>query len=575
MSVYKASRVFFVPEQTLRDRVKEKVPLTAKLGYDNTFTFKEEEALAQHLIYMAGIGYGYTKMDIQRMARQYAHSLNKKLHTKNENTDHLSNNWFYGFLRRWPDLKLVKPQKLSMARAKNASPEKMKAYFKELSTILTKHELADKPNQIFNIDETGISTDHSPPKIVCGKDVNPRSITSPRSSTITIIAGGNAAGHFLPPFYVFPGKRWNADFLNVAISGSSGAMSDSGWSNGKIFEQYLTTHFLENARRQNQDPVLILLDGHRSHISLTLTDWAQRNNIILFVLPPHSSHLTQPLDVGVFGPLKKIYNRECAVFLQKHPGRNITKYDIAELTATPYLKAMCPDNLISAFRKTGVFPVDPKAITDQQMAPSIIYVDADQPQLNVESGEPCSQGHLDHDHPSSQSRDSSLQQEHATTQPLSQTRICNDPPDFFSSRKITAVKTESKKKRKFIPPFLAGSLLKKTNQDILKSAEGKKKKKVLEDTQPSTSGASTTEVKKSKKTKDPIIEDGSDCEAQTEDEVCCVCQRWEPAGLRSIPGILFVQWGKCDFCSHWTHLKFCTNVRVLRTSSTFRCPHCE
>jgi hypothetical protein len=31
-----------------------------------------------------------------------------------------------------------------------------------------------------------------------------------------------------------------------------------------------------------------------------------KNNIIFMVLPPHSSHLTQPLDVGVFSPLKTL-----------------------------------------------------------------------------------------------------------------------------------------------------------------------------------------------------------------------------------------------------------------------------
>ena len=29
-----------------------------------------------------------------------------------------------------------------------------------------------------------------------------------------------------------------------------------------------------------------------------------RNNIIIFVLPPHRSHVTQPLDVGAFEPLQ-------------------------------------------------------------------------------------------------------------------------------------------------------------------------------------------------------------------------------------------------------------------------------
>ena len=53
---------------------------------------------------------------------------------------------------------------------------------------------------------------------------------------------------------------------------------------------------------------------------------------------------------------------------------NITKYDIAELTSRPYLKALSPDNLISAFRKTGIHCATcSQAITESQVAPSVIY----------------------------------------------------------------------------------------------------------------------------------------------------------------------------------------------------------
>jgi hypothetical protein len=87
-------------------------------------------------------------------------------------------------------------------------------------------------------------------------------------------------------------------------------MSENGWSNRAIFEKYLTTHFSVTCNvgitdGQNQDSIPILFDGHRSHINLTLANWAKQH-IILFVLPPHTSHLTQPLDGGVFGPLKNI-----------------------------------------------------------------------------------------------------------------------------------------------------------------------------------------------------------------------------------------------------------------------------
>jgi hypothetical protein len=31
------------------------------------------------------------------------------------------------------------------------------------------------------------------------------------------------------------------------------------------------------------------------------------NAIICLYMPPHTSHLLQPLDIGVFGPLKQVY----------------------------------------------------------------------------------------------------------------------------------------------------------------------------------------------------------------------------------------------------------------------------
>lgn len=49
-----------------------------------------------------------------------------------------------------------------MNRAESASRENLNKYYKELHTILTKSNLHDKPENIYNIDETGFSTEHSP-----------------------------------------------------------------------------------------------------------------------------------------------------------------------------------------------------------------------------------------------------------------------------------------------------------------------------------------------------------------------------------------------------------------------------
>ena len=53
-------------------------------------------------------------------------------------------------------------------------------------------------------------------------------------------------------------------------------------------------------------PILILLDGHTSRISLTVIEECVSLNIILLILPSHTSHLTQPLDCSPNGVLKNV-----------------------------------------------------------------------------------------------------------------------------------------------------------------------------------------------------------------------------------------------------------------------------
>lgn len=132
LSVYRAAIMFQVPESTLRDRTRGNVEPMAKVGKEPLFNEREEKDFVDHSIYMADIGYGYTKSSIQTMSKEYALSLKKILTTNLVGSNKLSNNWFYHFMNRWPQLKLVKPQKLSVHRAKSTSYEKIKKYFEEL-----------------------------------------------------------------------------------------------------------------------------------------------------------------------------------------------------------------------------------------------------------------------------------------------------------------------------------------------------------------------------------------------------------------------------------------------------------
>jgi hypothetical protein len=63
---------------------------------------------------------------------------------------------------------------------------------------------------------------------------------------------------------------------------------------------------------------MLVLDGHESHESVVFQDYYKTNNIISLCLPPHLSYLTQPLDVGCFGVLKRMYRRQIKTFIKAY-----------------------------------------------------------------------------------------------------------------------------------------------------------------------------------------------------------------------------------------------------------------
>ena len=53
---------------------------------------------------------------------------------------------------------------------------------------------------------------------------------------------------------------------------------------------------------------------HFSHMHPDTVNFAITNGIDIFVLPPHTSHFLQPLDVGVYGRFKGLYEKELLKF---------------------------------------------------------------------------------------------------------------------------------------------------------------------------------------------------------------------------------------------------------------------
>jgi len=89
---------------------------------------------------------------------------------------------------------------------------------------------------------------------------------------------------------------------------------------------------------------------------------ARENDVIIYTLVPHTTHEMQPLDVAVFGPLKRTWQEVCHNYVQSHPGRIITKYQFNEIFSKAWLKSLVPANVISGFKTCSVYPFDLKAV---------------------------------------------------------------------------------------------------------------------------------------------------------------------------------------------------------------------
>ena len=430
---------------------------------------------------------------------------------------------------------------------------------------------------IYNVDEKVITQNYQTPTVIASADSKPPLIASEKSSTVTVLGCGNALGHQTPPFFVFPGVRKRQELMKGASPGADFEMSESGWSNSGIFQHYLQDHFLKYAVRGGEDQhILLLYDGHRSHISPYLIDWGIENKVILFVLPAHTSHVLQPMDVGCFGPFSKIYSNECHKYQREHLGA-VNKLSVCELACKTYTLALSPQNLRAAFKKSGVFPLNPSVLSESDFAPGdYLRQNCEVVEQNAETPSDAATSNVDDQQQSSVNekffeeklkrpvqRAPSQKRRNISSVVAGKAITENDTADNVRAY----IETSAKSKYKNQTPKQSTQSRKSTNPK--KSSTLSKKSSITTEAVPGTSGyrsrQSVAQMEDSSEESELPID---------ESDLCCVCRRHEPAELRQCVSLIFVKWGQCDYegCRHWTHLRFCCNVRVLRRHDNFYCP---
>ena len=167
--------------------------------------------------------------------------------------------------------------------------------------------LFNEAARIFNCDESGFSLDYKPGKVVRAKGLKALNVaTSGDKSQLTVLACASASGYAMPPLIIFDRKRLKPDHTQGELLGTAYGFSKKGWIDSEIFDEWFEDHFLTHVPPVR--PLLLLLDGHSSHYQPSVIQKAAEKGIIMFCLPPHTTHLSQPLDRTCFSPLKAAWH---------------------------------------------------------------------------------------------------------------------------------------------------------------------------------------------------------------------------------------------------------------------------
>ena len=135
-------------------------------------------------------------------------------------------------------------------------------------------------------------------------------------------------------------------------------------------------HFLlkvsENYGISSTQRHLLILDGHKSHVSFEVIQVAKSNGLDLLSFPSHTSHAMQPLDVTCFKPFKFAFRAYKDKWTVDHIGESPVKEDIAQWISFSLKKALSPENIKCDFAVIGIYPICPSAM-DARMGPSKVY----------------------------------------------------------------------------------------------------------------------------------------------------------------------------------------------------------
>jgi hypothetical protein len=275
--------------------------------------------------------------------------------------------WASNFVKRHPDLKTRSFRKYDYQRAKCEDPTIIRNWFTLVANTIAKYGI--RSNDIYNVDETGFLMGMiASGMVVTGTDRRgkPKSVQPGNGEWITVIQAINADGWAVQPFIIGAGQYHLANWYRESNLPGDWAITttQNGWTDNKAGLEWLKHFDRCTTNRSTGSYRLLILDGHESHHSIDFERYCEENKIIRLCMPPRSSHLLQPLDVGCFSVLKNAYGREIE-HLIRCSITHISKTEFFPAFYAAFQATMTERNIKSAFGGAGLVPLNAENVVSK------------------------------------------------------------------------------------------------------------------------------------------------------------------------------------------------------------------
>lgn len=354
MTFRSAAEKYGVTASVIHRHVKK--PNTRKIGRPTVLNIELENMLIDKINICAEWGYPLDELDLRLLVKSYLDILGKTVRVFKDNLP--GRDFASGFLLRHKD-KISKRLCQNIKRSRAAvSPEIINYYFDHLEQSLD----GVPPMNIVNYDETNLSDDAGRKKVIVKRGCKyPERVMNTSKSSTSIMFAVTGDGNLLPTYTVYKALHIYNTWTERGPKGAYYGRSKSGWFDALCFSDWVEKIALPYFRKCVGKKVLIG-DNLSSHLSIDLIRKCEEQNISFVFLPANSTHLTQPLDVSFFRPLKEHWRRILHEY-KKGEGRTETtvpktKFPQLLKQLVEKLKENAAKNIASGFRKTGIIPLD-------------------------------------------------------------------------------------------------------------------------------------------------------------------------------------------------------------------------